>query len=389
MRLCLEYIILDIQKRIHRKIIWGVDNMGHINKKLLIARILKKIFIHKPIILVSDRKNKAGDNGEVFFKYLQNKKNIISFFELENDCEDFERIKKFGKVVSIDSKLHGCLLLFADAYVSSQIEWYPKRQSEIPYIFLQHGIADRDISDYVRAHFEHREKGYILCSTNKEYNSFCNKPYSFKEEHVWLTGLPRFDELKDNKEKIVIISLTWRADLKECNDVSDFKKSDYYKNIDYFLNSEIIKNSLEKNGYKLYIKMHPEMDKFENAIEYPSHVKKWTQSYKELFSKCSLLITDYSSICYDFAYLNKPVIFYQSKECGEGKHVWKMGDFSYEEEGVGEVVYDNAQLEKLVAEYIENDCKLKEKYQERINNLFAYHDKSNCERVYHNILDVI
>ena len=38
-------------------------------------------------------------------------------------------------------------------------------------------------------------------------------------------------------------------------------------------------------------------------------------------------------------------------------------------------------------EYIENDCKLKEKYKKRIDNFFAYFDKNNCERIYDKMIE--
>ena len=39
-----------------------------------------------------------------------------------------------------------------------------------------------------------------------------------------------------------------------------------------------------------------------------------------------------------------------------------------------------------IIEYMENDCRLKDKYRERIDNFFAFNDKNNCQRVYEEIL---
>lgn len=362
----------------------------HINKKLLIARIIKKIFIKKPIILVSDRIMSAGDNGEVFFEYIQ-KKDIISYFELSEKSLDFERMKKKGSVVKIDSKWHKILLFFADAYISSQIEWYKNRQSEIPYIFLQHGVTEKDISEYIKAHFEYRKKGYIVCSTYKEFDAFCKKPYTFGTEHILFTGLPRFDKLYDSSQKIVMLSLTWRANmvLNEGIKEEDFIKTNYYKDIKSICENDDLQYIMEKYGYKLYVKLHPMMEKFIECFEKNSKIILWKASYNEMFAKSNILITDYSSIAFDFAYLNKPVVYFQPMGREEKDHVWKGGLFSYENDGFGEVTKSIEELVKILCIYIQNNCKLHEKYKNRIVSCFKYVDKKNCERVYDELLNII
>ena len=48
---------------------------------------------------------------------------------------------------------------------------------------------------------------------------------------------------------------------------------------------------------------------------------------------------------------------------------------------------DTAQmLNDRIIEYVENGCKLKPMYEERINSFFEFHDKNNCERVYKAII---
>ena len=105
--------------------------------------------------------------------------------------------------------------------------------------------------------------------------------------------------------------------------------------------------------------------------------------YGKIFSESSLVVTDYSSTAFDFAYLRKPVVYCQfDKEEFFTNHSYKQGFFSYEDDGFGEVEYDLDGTVDRIIEYISNGCELKDKYRKRIDKFFTYHDKKNCERVY-------
>ena len=44
-------------------------------------------------------------------------------------------------------------------------------------------------------------------------------------------------------------------------------------------------------------------------------------------------------------------------------------------------------VDKII-EYVENNYKLEEKYDRRIENFYTYKDKNNCERIYKEILKI-
>ena len=91
----------------------------------------------------------------------------------------------------------------------------------------------------------------------------------------------------------------------------------------------------------------------------------------------------------DFSYLRKPLIYCQFDEkefMGSGNHVYVPGYFDYERDGFGEVEYDLESTVDRIIEYMENDCKLKDKYRERIDKFFAFNDQNNCQRVYEEII---
>ena len=112
-------------------------------------------------------------------------------------------------------------------------------------------------------------------------------------------------------------------------------------------------------------------------------------NYQKYFKESALLITDFSSVAFDFAYLRKPIIYTQFDidTFFEGQ-VYNKGYFEYERDGLGPVCYDYESTIKTIIEYIEKDCVIEDKYLERINNLYAYNDQNNCKRVYEEILEL-
>ena len=99
-----------------------------------------------------------------------------------------------------------------------------------------------------------------------------------------------------------------------------------------------------------------------------------------------MLVTDYSSVAFDFAYLRKPILYTQfdRDEFFSGKHL-RRGYFDYERDGFGEIEYDLDSTVSRIVEYMKNGCALKEKYNERINGFFAYCDTNNSERAFNAI----
>lgn len=93
------------------------------------------------------------------------------------------------------------------------------------------------------------------------------------------------------------------------------------------------------------------------------------------------MITDYSSVAFDFAYIKKPLIYYQNDD-----YHYEKGYFDYETMGFGDIIQTEEELIDKIIEYIENNCQMEEKYQKRVDKFFKYTDKNNSKRVYEWIL---
>ncbi len=369
--------------------------------------LLKKI-VKKPIWIVSDRIMKADDNGEVFFKYLCEKKRgeVKPYFVLSKKSSDYSRLKKIGSVLDPYSIKHRICHLLAHYTISSQTDMvfrnpmkksrrvYMDMLSEVDFIFLQHGVIHNDISGWL---CKRRQScaGFVT-TTQKEYDSIVGGNYHYTKDEVWLTGMPRFDNLEDKREKIVTILPTWRRFLtvrqnqetgiwELAKGFSDSKYATFYRNL---MNSEELNAAAKKYGYKIQFKIHPSFLTHEAQFGFNDSVNIVDNNmpYREIYSKSSLIVTDYSSAVYDFIYLRKPMIYCQfDREDFFENHMTDNVELHYEKEGYGEVNYDLQSTIDSITQYMANDCKLKETYRKRIDAFFAFSDKNNCQRVYEKI----
>lgn len=381
-------------------------------KKAVAARTAYHLispFIKKEIWLFADRVNKADDNGEALFRYVNSKKNsnIKTYFIIDKKSPDYNKIKKTGKVVQHFSLQHKLLNLFSTKIISSSgddfiinsfhgpLDPYRDLMQKQQYIFLQHGVIMNDLSNWLNK-YNKNIKGFVT-SAKPEYDSILSYPYYYQPEQVWLTGLPRHDRLYDNNKKMVTIMPTWRKSLmgqmspqtgvwsyKEL-----FKQSDYFQKYNSLINNQRLINSLKEYGYKLNFMPHPTLMPHLDLFDKNDEVTflGLDTEYRKIFAESSLIITDYSSVAFDFAYLRKPIIYFQfDKAAIFDLHIYDKGYFDYETDGFGEIEVDLDDLINRIIEYVENGCKIKDKYKKRIDKFFAFNDKHNCERVYKKIM---
>lgn len=139
---------------------------------------------------------------------------------------------------------------------------------------------------------------------------------------------------------------------------------------------------MQKHGYKLIFKPHPNVYRFIELFETNDYViiDSTSNSYNDIFTHASLIITDYSSIAFDFAYLKKPVIYYHYAK--DYHFDLEESYFDYKTMGFGEVVDNHEELIDLIMEYVENECEMKDQYIKRVDDFFEFNDKNNCKRVY-------
>lgn len=368
----------------------------------------------KQIWLLTDRTDRADDNADVLFSYLSeiNDEDIDVYFILSNQSEAYQRLRKTGKVIEPFSAEHKKLQVIADFVISSQMTeavnnpfnddvcYFRDMFRRSEFIFLQHGVINNDHGK-VMGRFGRNFRGFVT-SAYGEYEAMLEPKFHLTKDEVWLTGLPRWDKLyRDDKRKITIIP-TWRKFLttrvfdEEANTkvwrVNDnFTSSRYFNFYNDLINNDELLDAAEKYGYEICFMPHVMFLKHVDEFTHNERVTiyEYEKNYREVYAESSLLVTDYSSAIFDFVYMHQPVVYchFDEEEFYSG-HTYKKGYFDTERDGFGEVEYTLEDTVKRIIEYMENDCKLKDIYRERIDNFFAYNDKENCRRVYEKIKSI-
>lgn len=363
--------------------------------------------------IVSDRYDVAGDNGEWMFKYIKkncDKNNV--YFALKKNSNDIEKISKVGKVIHFKTLNYYLKYMNSEFVISSHIDSYihkpfgTKEKYINPFIdrkfvFLQHGIIKENLSSWLSQYY--KDISLFICSAKAEYDSVVNGDYLFDENTVKLTGLARYDNLVSNKtkpENIIALMPTWRSTLvggiingtQDRKYNSKFKETEYYKFYNGLINDERIIKCLKENNYKILFCIHPsfkgQLKDFtinNDCVEKTVYV-----DYPEVFKKSKLLITDYSSVYFDFAYLKKPVIYslfdIKYVHLIHSIHTGKDDYFDYDTMGFGPATYDYEQTVDVLIKYVKNGCKMEKKYIDRVDNFFEYFDDNNCKRIYDEII---
>lgn len=375
-------------------------------KKAILARTIYHMvnffYRNRTIWIMLDRLEKADDNAEHFFKYcIEQKDKVKKYFVLDKNSKDFKRLKKIGPVVAYGSYKHKLLHLLSDKIISSHaneyvynpfftLEKYYRDLMNYDYVFLQHGITKDDLSNWLNKY--NKNINLFITAARLEYNSIIEGNYNYTKDEVRLTGFPRYDNLINNDKKQILIMPTWRRSIVNHLDPQtgvipyneEFKKSKYFKMYNRLINDKLLLSKAKEKGYKIVFVPHPniaqqlsDFDKNDEVL-FPDYYK----SYQTFFNECSMLVTDYSSVAFDVAYLKKPIVYFQFDE----NHI-DEGYFEYKSMGFGEVCTDYETLLQSLIRIIDRDCKMEDMYIERVENFYGYTDSNNCKRVYKEIID--
>ena len=140
---------------------------------------------------------------------------------------------------------------------------------------------------------------------------------------------------------------------------------------------EIMERPID-DGYEENMKIvHDDEHKFLEYLESNKYVDTTVYTnYPETFKKSKLLITDYSSVYFDFAYLKKPIIYclfdLDHLHLIHSIHTGKDDYFDYDTMGFGPATYDYEQTVDVLIKCVKNGCKMEKKYIDRVDNFFEY-----------------
>lgn len=377
----------------------------------------------KDVAIFVDSGYKADDNAEHLYRLwcLKDKKikNLNFYYLLDKDSNHWDRLKKEGfNLVNIDS-VQSINLLKSSKYIFSSYlpghlnSWVKNHNFKFQkFIFLQHGVVTSNLSKPFNAYYSQIYK--MIVSTFHEKNEVLSEDfnYIFQKDDIIESGIPRMVPLFEKNEKIkksqrgksirrILVCPTWRTSLSAIS-VNENKKIDEVMQSEYMVNwLGLLKLPAisSKKDVEVSFCLHPNMYQLmqENPLlkdrilqNIGSNVRlidPGNSSYQQLFLDNDLLITDYSSLHFDFAFIGKPVVYFQfdQKDFYGATHAYSKSSFDFSLNGFGPVVQDINSLNELLNYCVAKRNNIFEKYVKRGKEIFLTEPHDISDKIYNEI----
>lgn len=379
--------------------------------KMVVALIIAPFYKmrRKTLWLVMERMDEARDNGYWFFRYLCKKHTEIdAVYVISPDSADYGKVAALGRTIRPKTLIHWIYYFVAQYNISSQKDGNPNAalcfvlenylRMNNHRVFLQHGITQNDVKwlYYKISHFE-----FFSCATQHEFE-FVQSTLGYPSSVTRLVGFCRYDNLlmPHVVKRQVLVMPTWREWLGRISSNTTkfelskrFTDSEYFKVWSAFLENSRLASILENSNCQLVFYPHSNLQKYITDFQPPSTNKiiiadSAHYDIQQLLMESAALITDYSSIFFDFAYMNKPLAYYQFDYDKFRQGQYQEGYFSYTNDGFGHVCYVETDLLKWIDNIIKSNFANESKYAMRVNDFFTFRDANNCERTYKAICDL-
>lgn len=318
------------------------------------------------------------------FQYLQ-KNNIPSYYLVNKNHNSLKKIKKVGRqknIITTDKnkkiplKLIFCLLrthtvITSFGHDNSRFENFLYKNKKINYIFSDHGIFFMKL--FPLNYYTSSRFNFFIVNNELETQMILNNS-KWTENRLIKCGLFRFDKLKrEQNKKNIFIMFTWRKS----------RQNDYFKKIESLLNNEILKQFIFANDVKIKFALHhvlnPELDYEKLFIDNQNVEIINLTDISEQVSKTSLFITDFSSIAFDFMYLDIPVIFYRfDADLDEKTKEYESIDYAMtKDKYLYNCCYSEQDTVKTIIKYVQNGFTLEDENKEKNKQFFTYSQKNS------------
>lgn len=367
-----------------------IDNLEQLFFCLLSKCISQRIW------LIGERLDTYQDNGMYFFKYMQQHAPVIQSYYVIDKKQ--AHLVNDSQVLIYNSFKHKLFFYAAEVYANAHYDAaYPrtccnrKRYSFPKHtinVFLQHGITYSNVNQYYGKN--HSDINIFVCAVPIE-KKVAMRDFGYGDEEAVLTGFARYDGLNNPQTKRQILLMpTWRRTLHNCT-LKDFLISDYYQTLHTFLTSPDLHQWLRGLKMQLVFAPHYEMAPyiatFQDVENDCIHViNSAKQSVQQLLKESMLLITDVSSVQFDFAYMQKPLLYYQwDYDNVVAKHLSK-GYFDFSKNGFGKICHNLDEVLRELVHIEKNNWQMEDFYCSRVKKFFYFRDENNCKRIYEAIV---
>jgi CDP-ribitol ribitolphosphotransferase len=361
--------------------------------------------------LVGERAGDAvQDTGYHFFSWMrknQPERNVW-FVTKEQNLKKIpthfaQRTLRYGSLRHFIYFFSARALVYNDSYKDVFYHWQRlATQNKLPKaeigVFLQHGVIGtsriQGYYNYPAMLLRQQPADLFVVSSSRE-KTFVTQGLGHPENNVVVTGLARFDQLPIGSharacaKQLILFVPTWRNWLR-WNTEDAFVSSRFFKETFSWLRSVELQRTLEKNGAKMELLMHHAFSKFSRHFESVANENIKISdmnscNVQKKLIESGLLVTDYSSIGFDFAYMEKPVVYFQFDR--EEFLAARGGGFlEMENDLPGPVVRTTQKLETEIEKIIASDWMMDDASKDKLHLFFDNRDTNNSSRIF-NVID--
>lgn len=390
--------------RISRLRLEDIPSMIKLAGTFIPAKIYKHW--HQDVWLVTEYPENARDNGYWLFRYIREKhpeKEV--YYPIRKKASDYDKVKNLGNLVAFGGWKHYFLFWAANKYIgTTKFHGFPDDRicgglfelglHRFKYIFLNHGFA-RGFSSIVNSKHTNYDLIFAMSELEKTIMIELNGQ---KPEKIRTVGFCRHDNLDDSllDPKLIVVMPTWRKWLDYRHEYNKRKieeikqaylESDYFKAYNSLINNQKFLTFLEEHDLRMVFYLHGYAQAYREYFQTSS--KRITIAEKEeyfvqdLLKQAAFLVTDYSSVACDYAYMKKPMLYFQfdAEEFAQKQYA-ESEYYTYEENGYGPVVHTTQEVIDSIEDSYQNGFVMEQKYLDRVNAFFKNFGKDHCEKTY-------
>lgn len=358
----------------------------------------------KNILLIDNIFNDEAELVDNFtlFEYLQSRpeyKDISYYIINKNNVQYPSVAQKYKNIIPVsDCKINRTLLkkLMGAKYWLDSFQVLNRlnlqkhfKKSKIINVYTQHGINYFKSGFWGNQSIGEQTFRKIIFANEQERLLF-KQYYAYDDQNTILAGLARWDLMKEiEKPTDIFAYFTFRVYLRDPK--LPIQETTYFKNILALVSSTKLQNILKARNINLNLALHHEVFRFLNEqVDSIGNIRLIPDAeIGSVKQKASLLITDYSSMCFDFMFKNRPVVFYRldkDEPMLNNDRESKINNENVEAKN-GElynISYTAKDTVDIIERYINNNFTLEAENVAKNDVFFAYRENI-CEKIINGI----